>query len=124
MCKIDFMLFSGVAADNGFYRKIREITFCVIISLQVVGFSQNSVETSFSMIPMQCLKRNSKFFRKFFRQVFKHFRLAGLKGGSSTHHPPNLARTCPTLKKLSEGRATLPTTACKVSSLYLKSKSF
>ena len=37
---------------------------------------------------------------------------------------PNLARACPSLKKVSESRPTLPATVCKVSSLHLKSKSF
>ena len=35
-----------------------------------------------------------------------------------------LARACPKHKKVFEGRSTLPTTACKVSTSYLKSKVF
>ena len=45
-------------------------------------------------------------------------------GGSTTQPPPNLARACPSLKKVFESRPTLPATVCKVASLHLKSKSF
>ena len=45
-------------------------------------------------------------------------------GGSSSQCPPNLARACPSLKKLFESRSTLPATVCKVATLHLKSKSF
>ena len=45
-------------------------------------------------------------------------------GGSTTHHPANLARACPSLKKFFESSPTLLLTVCKVSSLNLKSKSF
>ena len=41
--------------------------FYVIISLQVVGFSQNLVGMFYSMIPMQCPSQNSKF------ENFRHF---------------------------------------------------
>ena len=47
--------------------KNTENTFYVIISLQVVGFSQNWVGMFFSMIPMQCSSQNSKF------EKFGHF---------------------------------------------------
>ena len=41
--------------------KNTESEFYVIISLQVVGFSQNLVGMFYSMIPMQCPSQNSKF---------------------------------------------------------------
>ena len=44
--------------------------------------------------------------------------------GSTTHHPANLARACPSLKKIFESSPTLLLTVCKVASLNLKSKSF
>ena len=47
--------------------KNTENTFYVIISLQVVGFSQNWVGMFFSMIPMQCSSQNLKF------EKFGHF---------------------------------------------------
>ena len=45
-------------------------------------------------------------------------------GGSTTQHLPNLARACPSLKKVFDNSPTIPATVCKVSSLHLKSKSF
>ena len=49
------------------YGENTESTFFVIISRQLVGFSQNLVEMFFSTIPMQCPSQNSKFenFRQF-----------------------------------------------------------
>ena len=43
------------------YGENTESTFFVIISRQLVGFSQNLVEMFFSTIPMQCPSQNSKF---------------------------------------------------------------
>ena len=54
-------------SQTGYMGKNTENEFYVIISLQVVGFSQNSVGMFYSMIPMQCPSQNSKF------ENFGHF---------------------------------------------------